>query len=168
MIFDLRDPQAVAVVQRDIARERARGQRIGLTSGTYDLVHFQHYWYFAQCREECDVLLVGVDSDRHVRERKGPDRPYICAYQRVFMVDGLKPVAFAFVMNGLRDLARVSELIRPDVLFRNDGYEGREKEVVGHEHAGRVVIIHDVHEYSSTTEIANAIAARLARSAPKS
>ena len=37
------------------------GQRVGLTSGCFDLLHFYHLHYLLRCHALCDVLLVGVD-----------------------------------------------------------------------------------------------------------
>lgn len=61
MFFDLRDASAVETVRADIKKKRDEGATIGLTSGCFDLIHFQHFYYFFRCRRQCDVLIVGVD-----------------------------------------------------------------------------------------------------------
>ena len=161
MLFDLGDVEAQRTILAAVEEKRRSGLRIGLTSGCFDLIHFQHVYYFFRCRRQCDVLIVGVDSDEMVRAEKGPSRPFIFDYKRAIMVDTLRPVSFTFVMNGLADLNTAARIFRPDFLFRNSDFAGREHEVVGREHAGEVVIVYDVEDHASTTDIARSIAARI-------
>jgi cytidyltransferase-like protein len=141
---------------------RENGSIIGLTSGCFDLIHFQHVYFFHRCRRFCDCLVVGVDTDEVVRASKGPSRPIIPDFERALMVDALKSVSFSFVMNGLADFAKAAELFSPDKIFRNDDFEGRENEVVGREHAGQVVIVKDQIRHGSTTEIIRCVTQRSA------
>ncbi len=163
MFFDLNDKMATRAITLFLDEERAKGRTVGLTSGCFDLIHFQHFWYFIRCRRHCDILIVGIDSDEMVREQKGPTRPFIFDFKRAIMVDALKQADATFVMHGLHDLSRAAQLFRPDYLFRNNEYAGRETEVVGHEYAKKVVIIHDVEDHGSTTALSRDIASRLAK-----
>ena len=153
MLFDLNDPTAIEVIGTDLGCARSNGQTIGLTSGSFDLIHFHHVLYFIRCRRACDVLIVGVDSDELVRERKGEGRPLIYDSRRVVMVEALKPVTFAFIMNSVADFGLVAKITTPDVIFKSDAFIGREQEILGREHAGCVKIIRDVVDHSSTTDI---------------
>ena len=165
MRFNLRDKEETLDVTLGLTLRRQEKKVIGLTSGCFDLIHFHHAHYFECCRRHCDVLIVGVDSDEMVRDEKGPTRPFIFDYKRMYMVDRMKDVAYAFIMHGLKDLETAAKLFMPDVLIRNSAFAGREHEVVGRQHAGKIVIVHDVEDYSSTTATAKAVAERLARSA---
>ena len=163
MLFEIDDPVSTCAVELVLGEQKKRQKTIGLTSGCFDLIHFHHFWYFIRCKRQCDMLIVGVDSDEMVRAEKGPERPFIFDYKRAIMVDALKPVSFTFVMNGLKDLRKAAEMFRPDILFRNDAFVGREHEVIGKEFAKGVVIIHDVEDHSSTTELSRVIAGRIKR-----
>ncbi|WP_248741272.1 adenylyltransferase/cytidyltransferase family protein [Pseudomonas sp. MWU12-2029] len=55
--------------------ERRPSLRIGYTSGVFDLFHEGHANYLNKCREFCDILIVGVDSDAVVKINKGVNRP---------------------------------------------------------------------------------------------
>jgi D-beta-D-heptose 7-phosphate kinase / D-beta-D-heptose 1-phosphate adenosyltransferase len=153
MLFELNDAAGVRVVQDIVAVARSRGERVGLTSGCFDLIHFQHVNFFIRCRRFCDHLIVGVDADEVVRVDKGPSRPMIPDFQRVLMVDALRSVSFAFVMNGLNDFGRAARLFTPDAIFKNDRFKDKEEEIVGREFAQRVIIIADQVYHNSTTEI---------------
>jgi len=126
---------------------------IGLTSGSFDLLHDFHLRYLMQCRRQCNILVVGVDSNRHVQERKGPSRPIMSEFQRVMLVNALKYVDFAYVQDAIADLMHVAETLPVHVVFRNQEFKGKEQDVaVGHSGA-RVIIIPDIAELDSTTQL---------------
>lgn len=153
MLFDLNDSTAIEVITTYLRCGREKGQTVGLTSGSFDMIHFHHVLYFIRCRRECDVLIVGVDSDELVRQLKGEGRPIIYDSRRVIMVEALKPVTFAFIMNSIEDFRTAARIIRPDVIFKNDAFAGRDEEILGIEFAGRVKIVRDVVDHNSTTQI---------------
>lgn len=132
---------------------------VGLTSGTFDLLHDYHLKYLERCKRMCDVLVVGVDSDVVVRRIKGSSRPILSEFQRLFMLDSNKHVSFCYVQNSLEDFKKMAETLMPDngSIFRNQEFEGRENEVVKGSSKANVVIVPDVFEFNSTTSIVNKI-----------
>ena len=54
---------------------RSAGKRIVATNGCFDLLHVGHVRYLQAARAIGDVLAVGLNSDRSVRELKGTGRP---------------------------------------------------------------------------------------------
>ena len=153
MLFDLNDQTAIEVITTYMRCAREKGLTIGLTSGSFDLIHFHHVLYFTRCRRECDVLIVGVDSDELVRQRKGEGRPIIYDSRRVVMVDALKPVTFAFIMNSVEEFRLAAKIVRPEVIFKNDSFVGHENEILGKEFTKRIKIVRDVVDHNSTTQI---------------
>lgn len=161
MIFELYDPTAIEVIQTYLHCIRGKGQKVGLTSGSFDLVHFHHVLYLTRCRRSCDVLIVGVDSDELVRERKDEGRPITYDARRAVTVDALKQVTFTCVMNSVEDFGLAAKLFIPDFIFKNDAFRGRETEILGREYAGAIKIVLDVVDHMSTTQILEA--ARIAQ-----
>ena len=53
-------------------RLRSAGVRLVFTNGVFDLLHVGHVRYLAQARALGDALVVAINSDRTVRELKGP------------------------------------------------------------------------------------------------
>lgn len=52
---------------------QTRDKKIGLTSGCFDLIHYYHLRYLERCKANCDLLIVGVDSDSLVEMNKKED-----------------------------------------------------------------------------------------------
>lgn len=146
MIFSLKDPRDMALVKRALVGQA----RIGLTSGTYDLLHYLHFVFLDKCRRLCDLLIVGIDSDRLVQDTKGPDRPLVPEGQRVAMVNAMQCVDGVFVMDSTDDFLTAVKELSVNVIFKNDAF--KPEEVIGRELA-EVIIIPDVRIPDSTTAI---------------
>jgi D-beta-D-heptose 7-phosphate kinase/D-beta-D-heptose 1-phosphate adenosyltransferase len=146
MIFSLTSPTDVALVKTALAN----GKKIGLTSGTYDLLHYLHHIFLEKCRRQCDVLIVGIDSDRLVKETKGDDRPLVPENQRVEMVNALASVDAVYVQDSTDAWLRAVIELNVDVIFKNDQFDP--DEIIGREHA-KVIIVPDVKIPDSTTAI---------------
>lgn len=136
--------------------------KVGMTSGTFDLFHDFHLRFLLRCRRECDVLIVGVDSDAEVRRTKGPDRPFMSEFQRQMLLDSNKHVTFVFIQDGVGDFQRVVETllgVRGGKVFRNQVFAGRENEVAlgSVKDKVEVVIVPDVDELNSTSAIARKV-----------
>lgn len=125
---------------------QTKDKKIGLTSGCFDLIHYYHLRYLERCKANCDLLIVGVDSDSLVEMNK-KKTPVINEHHRVAMVDALKCVDMVFRMDGLDDFKKFSEV--SDLIFKNS------LEVYGNEvvFKDKVMVIPDIKELSSTTEI---------------
>ena len=68
---------------------------IGYTSGTFDLFHIGHLNILKRCREQCDKLIVGVNTDQNVISRGKPPC-VIPLEQRLEIVKSIKFVDIAF------------------------------------------------------------------------
>lgn len=91
------------------------GKKIVLTHGVYDLIHEGHAKYLEIAKSYGDYLVVGMDSDKMTKQRKGPNRPIVPENERVQMLLHLRHVDYVV----LRDVDEEVDLIhavRPDVL----------------------------------------------------
>ena len=119
---------------------RARGQRVVLTNGCFDLLHPGHVALLESARALGDVLVVAINSDASVRALKGPDRPLVPEAERAETLDALETVD-AVVVYGEATPREVVAALLPDVLVKGadwaaDAIVGREEvEAAG----GRVV-----------------------------
>jgi len=122
---------------------------IGITSGCYDLTHQYHVKYWKRCARHCDILVVGVDSDRLVRAVKGSARPIFNEDARLMMVEQSKYVAAAFIMDKVEDLENMCKALFPSVMFKNQDYTREES--YGAKFCDNFMTIEDIGEITSTS-----------------
>ena len=105
-------------------RERLRtsGARLVFTNGVFDLLHVGHVRYIAQAREFGDALVVAINSDRTVRELKGPDRPLFDQDERAEILAALRHVDYVVVFDDISPRSLIGKLL-PDVLVKGGDYQ---------------------------------------------
>ena len=87
------------------ARLRSRGARLVFTNGVFDLLHVGHVRYLAEARALGDALVVAINSDRSVRELKGPDRPVFDQSERSEILAALRQVDYVVSLTTSRRAA---------------------------------------------------------------
>jgi rfaE bifunctional protein nucleotidyltransferase chain/domain len=135
------------------ARFRELGKKLVFANGCFDILHVGHVRYLNQARSLGDVLVVGINSDRSVREIKGDSRPIVSESERAEVLAALASVDLVFIFDDPTP-KRVIDAIVPDVLVK--GADWGISEIVGRdtvESAGGVVLNVPLVEGSSTTEI---------------
>jgi D-beta-D-heptose 7-phosphate kinase/D-beta-D-heptose 1-phosphate adenosyltransferase len=135
-------------------RLRAAGARLVFTNGVFDLLHVGHVRYLAQARELGDALVVAINSDRSVRELKGPDRPVFAEAERAEILAALRNVDYVVIFDDISPRSLIGQLL-PDVLVKGGDYKideihGREEvEAAG----GKVISLPFVPGASTTSLI---------------
>ena len=137
-------------LQCEVARLKKHGKKIGFTNGCFDCCHLGHLTSLREAKRLCDVLVVGVNSDKWIRKHKGESRPIQDEATRTALLSSLECVDFVVVFDDETALPIVKRL-RPDVIAK-EGYalkdwpEGRFVESVG----GRAITLKRVEGYSTT------------------
>ncbi len=134
-----------------LQRQRLAGKRIVMTNGCFDLLHPGHVASLEEAAKQGDCLLVAVNSDRSVREIKGPGRPVIDEQGRSEMLAALTCIDYVVVFDEA-SVAGLVDRVQPDVLVKADQYTT--EQVVGHEsvlrRGGHVVSVPTQPRYSTT------------------
>lgn len=100
---------------------RARGLRLVMTNGCFDLLHAGHIQYLTAARRLGDALVVAVNSDDSVRRLKGPGRPLTPLAQRMSILAALKAVDWVVAFE--EDTPeRLICRIQPDILVKGGDY----------------------------------------------
>jgi D-glycero-beta-D-manno-heptose 1-phosphate adenylyltransferase len=85
------------------ARElRAAGKKLVATNGCFDLLHVGHVRYLQAARGLGEVLAVGLNGDRSVRELKGNGRPINNEEDRAEVLAALECVDFVAIFPEMR------------------------------------------------------------------
>ena len=136
---------------------RASGKTVVFTNGVFDLLHVGHLRYLRHARGLGDALIVGLNSDRSVRQIKGTGRPITAEAERAEILEALACVdgVVIFDEETPRDLIMA---IQPDVLVK--GADWSEDAIVGRDiveaRGGRVVRV-AIEPGHSTTKIVDRI-----------
>jgi D-beta-D-heptose 7-phosphate kinase/D-beta-D-heptose 1-phosphate adenosyltransferase len=140
-----------------VERLRAAGQTIVFTNGVFDLLHVGHLRYLQHARGLGDALIVGLNSDKSVRQIKGPDRPITCEAERAEILEALACVDGVVIFDEETPRSLIAA-IQPDVLVK--GADWAADAIVGRDiveaRGGRVVRV-AIEEGHSTTKIVDRI-----------
>lgn len=101
---------------------RARGERVVLTNGCFDLLHAGHARYLAAARALGDRLVVALNDDASVRALKGAGRPVLPLAERAELLCALRAVDGVLPFAGRRADA-VIDALRPDVWAKGGDYD---------------------------------------------
>jgi len=108
-------------IERRVTACRSLGLRIGLTSGTFDVWHEGHARYLETARQYVDVLIVGVDNDEKVRNRKGEGRPVVAERDRMEILCHSRHADLVFLKKWGDPKWQLIKTVRPDVLVATQG-----------------------------------------------
>jgi D-beta-D-heptose 7-phosphate kinase/D-beta-D-heptose 1-phosphate adenosyltransferase len=133
---------------------KSRGLSVGFTNGCFDILHPGHVTLLAKARQECDRLIVALNSDASVSRLKGPQRPINPLADRTAVIAALASVDAVISFDDDTPLALITRL-RPDVLIKGADYTvetvvgAPEVQAMG----GRVALIDLVEGHSTTRTI---------------
>ena len=139
---------------------KKKGKRIVFTNGCFDLLHLGHIRYLEEARRLGDILVVGVNSDRSVRNLKGPKRPILHEEERAEILSSLGSVDFVIVFDEPTPFELISSLL-PHVLVK--GGDWTKENIVGKEvveRSGGEVVLLPFVEGSSTSNLIETILKR--------
>lgn len=109
-------------------------ERIVLASGCFDLLHNGHADLLLDAQEQGDIVVIGVNSDKSVKELKGPSRPIITDIERARMICNLGSINYVFLFDDT-DISKHMRVLRPDtyVLGEESVREGKPELIVAGE-----------------------------------
>lgn len=101
---------------------------VGYTCGVFDLFHVGHLNLLERCKEQCEILIVGICNDEYVRNIKGKEPVYL-EEDRVRIIRALKCVNDAILVDveTTNDKMKALEKFKFDVLFSGDDWKGSER-----------------------------------------
>jgi rfaE bifunctional protein nucleotidyltransferase chain/domain len=148
MMKEIKTKEEIIEIRKQL---RAKNKKVVFTNGVFDILHSGHIDYLAKAKALGDVLIVGLNSDKSVKNIKGDKRPIISQDNRAIILASLKPVDFVVLFDEDTP-ARLIDTIIPDVLVKGadwslDKIEGRETVI---KNGGEVKNIKFVNEQSTS------------------
>jgi len=105
------------------------GKPVGFTCSTFDLLHAGHILMLAECKQVCDYLIVGVQSDPSVDRPGTKNKPVQSIVERYVQLSAVKFVDEIIVYNTEKDLEDM--LMFLPISVRIIGEEYKDKDFTG-------------------------------------
>ena len=126
-------------------------QVVVFTNGCFDVIHRGHIEFLKFCKQQGNILVVGLNSDSSVKAIKGPGRPINNQHDRAAVLAAMETVDYITIFDETTPLNLIKK-VKPNVLVK--GRDWAKKGVVGQDfvksYGGKVVLAPLVKGKSST------------------
>lgn len=137
---------------------KKQGKKIVAFNGSFDILHFGHIESFEKAKEQGDILIVLLNSDKSINRYKGPNRPINSQNERAKVLSAIQHIDFIVIFDGITP-NQILSLIKPDVYCQGKewGKNCVERKTI-EDYGGRIYILK--HSASiSTSQVIKKIAA---------
>lgn len=117
-------------------------------NGCFDVLTYAHIQLLEFASDYGDKLIVGVDSDERIKDRKGIDRPFHDLYQRKQNLMAIRFVDYVLSFSTDEDLVKRIKNVSPDVMVVGEEY--KDKKVIGSEYAKQLIFFPKIECFSTT------------------
>lgn len=124
-------------------------------NGTFDILHMGHLDLLNYAKSLGTHLLVAIDSDNRVTEKKGSDRPFNKIANRISLLNNLKAVDEVKIFNNDFELEIIIQNYKPDIMLVGNDWKG--KTIIGSEYAKQLMFFDRKIDESTTKTIENYI-----------
>ena len=116
-------------------------------NGTFDVFHPGHLALLKYAAKKGE-LHVGIDSDRRVQEKKGPDRPVFKESQRRELLESLKFVKKVYTFDSDEDL--MAKIKESGAIIMVIGSDYEKKTIIGRDLFRGIIFFNRIQDISST------------------
>ena len=133
---------------------KKQNKKIVTTNGVFDILHYGHVKYLEEAKKLGDFLIVGVNTDKSVKQNKGDKRPINDEKSRLSVLAALGSVDYVFLFDEKEPSSWLNK-IKPNIHVKAGDYKLSqiiEKDVV-EKNGGKIVIAKAEKDYSTTNLI---------------
>ena len=120
-------------------------------NGTFDLLHPGHISLLSWAKSLGDYLVVGIDTDDRVREKKGPTRPIYNQEDRGIMLIALSAVDEVRYFDSDESLESLVKEVKPDIMVV--GSDWKDKSVIGSYWAADLKFYDRIEKYATSKTV---------------
>ena len=102
------------------------GKPVGFTCSTFDLLHAGHILMLAECKQVCDYLIVGVQSDPTIDRPGVKNKPVQSIVERYVQLSAVKFVDEIIVYNTEKDLEDMLMFLPLSVRIIGEEYKDKD------------------------------------------
>ena len=126
--------------------------KVGFTCSTFDLLHAGHIQMLKDAKEECDYLIVGLQTDPTLDRPDTKKRPIQTLVERSIQLKAVKYVDEVIPYETEKDLEDILQMYNISVRIIGEEYQGKNftgKEICVKKHI-KIVYNKREHRFSST------------------
>ncbi len=97
-------------------------KKVGFTNGCFDLIHQGHIHYLKEARKQCDLLILGLNSDVSIKKIKGKDRPILNQIERSEVLMNFNFIDRIIIFDEETPIKLIKKL-KPHVIFKGNDYK---------------------------------------------
>ena len=120
-------------------------------NGTFDLLHPGHISLLNYAKSLGNYVIVGIDTDDRVREKKGPTRPIYNQEDRGLMLIALEAVDEVTYFDSDESLEALVKSIKPDIMVV--GSDWKDKSVIGSYWSSDLKFFDRIEEYATSKTV---------------
>ena len=120
-------------------------------NGTFDLLHPGHVSLLNWAKSLGDYLVVGIDTDDRVKEKKGSTRPIYNQTDRGIMLVSMSAVDEVRYFDSDESLENLVKEVKPDIIVVGSDWKG--KTIIGSYYAAELKFFDRIEEYATTKTI---------------
>ena len=121
---------------------------VGFTCSCFDLLHAGHILMLKDAKEQCDELIVGLQTDPTIDRPLTKNKPIQSLRERKIQLEAVRYVDDIFVYETESDLIDLLKLIKPDVRILGSDY--KDESFTGDELNIPIYYHERDHDYSSS------------------
>ena len=126
--------------------------KVGFTCSTFDLLHAGHIQMLKDAKEECDYLIVGLQTDPTIDRPDTKKKPIQTLVERSIQLKAVKYVDDVIPYETEKDLEDILQMYNISVRIIGEEYQGKNftgKEICVKKHI-KIVYNKREHRFSST------------------
>jgi D-beta-D-heptose 7-phosphate kinase/D-beta-D-heptose 1-phosphate adenosyltransferase len=120
-------------------------------NGTFDIIHAGHIYLLNFAKEQGDYLLIAIDTDRRVKEKKGNTRPINNQFERKLLLLNLKSVDEVKLFDSDEELIEILSTYKPNIIVK--GSDHKENSRLSKQYCDEVIFYDRIDQYSTTKKI---------------
>ena len=98
--------------------------KIGCTFSCWDLLHAGHNLFLKDCKERCDILCVGLQTDPTI-DRPEKNKPIQSLEEREIQIQSCRYVDYYFIYSTEASLYNSILELKPNIRFLGNDYVGK-------------------------------------------
>jgi glycerol-3-phosphate cytidylyltransferase len=123
--------------------------KIGFTCGAFDLCHAGHVLMFKECKEYCDYLIVGLQTDPTL-DRPEKNKPIQSLEERLIQLEAIRYIDKVVTYDTEEDLYELLSKNPHSITTRIIGADWKGKEYTGHDLPLETIFNSRTHSYSTS------------------